>query len=430
MSSRLPRPIKDHSLRYQLANELHARPFPVMAAPGMAVFLAIKKEIQAVGRNRAADLEHLIDLLQRHGAPHPESGATHYFGEIGKYQLKWEQHTEFVTYTIFGAGLGERAFDPAEFELFPDDWLASMPGVRMTSALIRIEPRVDDDTIAERLSDWFVPESLAVSNVLDHAAVVASDFRIDPAGHLRIAMFVSRDTGRRRIGRVVQRLCEIETYKTVSMLGFSRAREMQLRMGEIDQNLTVLMADMTSGSSAADQTLDGLLSISAELENLSAQSAFRFAATEAYEAIVGQRIDVLREQRFSGQQTFGEFMIRRYDPAMRTVKSTAQRLNTLADRAMRAGQLLRTRVDVERSAENQALLESMDKRADLQLRLQRTVEGLSVVAISYYAVSLAGYLTYPIAAPFGVSKTMLSSFITLPVVALVWIAVRRIRKNI
>jgi uncharacterized membrane-anchored protein len=97
---------------------------------------------------------------------------------------------------------------------------------------------------------------------------------------------------------------------------------------------------------------------------------------------------------------------------------------------MRAGQLLRTRVDVERSAQNQALLESMDKRAALQLRLQRTVEGLSVVAISYYAVSLAGYLGYPLAALVGVSKTMLSALITLPVVALVWMAVRRVRKNI
>jgi uncharacterized membrane-anchored protein len=172
------------------------------------------------------------------------------------------------------------------------------------------------------------------------------------------------------------------------------------------------------------------LSISAELESLSAQSAFRFAATEAYEAIVGQRVEVLRERRFAGRQTFGEFMIRRYDPAMRTVKSTALRLSAMADRAMRAGQLLRTRVDVERSAQNQALLESMDKRAALQLRLQRTVEGLSVVAISYYAVSLAGYLAYPLAAVAGVSKTMLSSFITVPVVALVWMAVRRIRKNI
>ena len=422
--------IEDHSLRYTLANELHARPFPAIAAPGTAVFLAIKQENHAVGRDRVADLGHLIDLLHRYGAPLPQTGATHFFTDLGKYQLKWEQHTEFVTYTLFGAGLSERAFDPAEFDMFPADWLAAMPGVRMTSALIRIETRPEAGTITERLQRWFVPESLAVCRLLDDAAVVASDFRIDPAGHLRIAMFASQELGTRRIGRVVQGFCEIETYKTMSMLGFSRARNMQFRMGEIDQNLTTLMADMTSGASAADATLDALLSISAELETLSAQSAFRFAATEAYEAIVAQRIDVLREQRFEGRQTFGEFMVRRYDPAMRTVKSTVLRLSTLADRAMRAGQLLRTRVDVERSAQNQALLESMDKRADLQLRLQRTVEGLSVVAISYYAVSLAGYLTYPLAEPLGVSKTMLSSLITLPVVAMVWLAVRRIRKNL
>ena len=422
--------IEDHSLRYTLANELHARPFPAIAAPGTAVFLAIKQENHAVGRDRAADLGHLIDLLHRYGAPYPQTGATHFFTDLGKYQLKWDQHTEFVTYTLFGAGLSERAFDPVEFDMFPADWLAAMPGVRMTSALIRIETRPEAGTITERLQKWFVPESLAVCRLLDDAAVVASDFRIDPAGHLRIAMFASQELGTRRIGRVVQRFCEIETYKTMSMLGFSRARNMQSRMGEIDQNLTTLMADMTSGASAADATLDALLSISAELETLSAQSAFRFAATEAYEAIVAQRIDVLREQRFEGRQTFGEFMVRRYDPAMRTVKSTVLRLSTLADRAMRAGQLLRTRVDVERSAQNQALLESMDKRADLQLRLQRTVEGLSVVAISYYAVSLAGYLTYPLAEPLGVSKTMLRSLITLPVVAMVWLAVRRIRKNL
>ena len=422
--------IEDHSLRYTLANELHARPFPAIAAPGTAVFLAIKQENHAVGRDRVADLGHLIDLLHRYGAPLPQTGATHFFTDLGKYQLKWEQHTEFVTYTLFGAGLSERAFDPAEFDMFPADWLAAMPGVRMTSALIRIETRPEAGTITERLQRWFVPESLAVCRLLDDAAVVASDFRIDPAGHLRIAMFASQELGTRRIGRVIQRFCEIETYKTMSMLGFSRARNMQSRMGEIDQNLTTLMADMTSGASAADATLDALLSISAELETLSAQSAFRFAATEAYEAIVAQRIDVLREQRFEGRQTFGEFMVRRYDPAMRTVKSTVLRLSTLADRAMRAGQLLRTRVDVERSAQNQALLESMDKRADLQLRLQRTVEGLSVVAISYYAVSLAGYLTYPLAEPLGVSKTMLSSLTTLPVVAMVWLAVRRIRKNL
>ena len=172
-----------------------------------------------------------------------------------------------------------------------------------------------------------------------------------------------------------------------------------------------------------------MLRHSAELERLDAQVAFRFGATWAYQAIVDQRIDVLREERFKGRQTFYEFMMRRYDPAMRTVRSTETRLTTLVDRARRAGELLRTKVDVERSAQNQALLESMDKRADLQLRLQKTVEGLSVVAISYYAVSLVGYLAYPLAEVVGMTKGALTALITLPVVGAVWYLVHRIRRS-
>jgi uncharacterized membrane-anchored protein len=123
-------------------------------------------------------------------------------------------------------------------------------------------------------------------------------------------------------------------------------------------------------------------------------------------------------------------MMRRYDPAMRTVRATKDRLGTMADRAMRAGELLRTRVDVDRSAQNQSLLEGMNRRAELQLRLQRTVEGLSVVAISYYAVSLTGYLLYPLTEVLDVSKGMVTAAVTVPVVALVWWMVQRIRKQI
>ena len=248
-----------------------------------------------------------------------------------------------------------------------------------------------------------MPESLTVSEVLDKSAVVAGDFRVDASGHQRFALFVAAETGPRRIGRVIQRICEIETYKSMSMLGFSTARSISPRMAQIDAELSELMADMTQAQKSPERTLDALLKISAELENLSAQVAFRFGATGAYEAIVNQRIQVLREERFTGRQTFGEFMMRRYDPAMRTVKASERRLSAMADRAMRAGNLLRTRVDVERSAQNQSLLESMNARADLQLRLQKTVEGLSVVAISYYAVSLAGYLMSPLASPLAIS---------------------------
>ena len=421
-------PIADHPLRYALANELHARPFPSVDAPSRAAYLAIKPAENAAGRDRDADRAHLIDLLDRFGAQHPQPDATHYFGDIGRHQLKWESHTEFVTYTIFGQGNANQPFDATTFDLFPKDWLDAAPGVRITSALIRVEVAGTDDGIADKINDWMVSESLAVSRVLEDDMVIAGDFRIDHAGHMRFAAFARPNTGNRRIGRVVQRMCEIETYKAMSMLGLSRARTLGAQMGKSDAALTKLLSDMCREGADAAVILQELLEVSAELENTIAQSAFRFGATGAYEKIVNQRIAVLREERFGGRQTFGEFMMRRFDPAMRTVTSTQDQLRTMSDRALRAGNLLRTRVDVERSAQNQALLTSMDKRAGLQLRLQRTVEGLSVVAISYYAVNLVLYILGPVAKA-GISKITLAAITTPIVLLIVWLMMERIHKK-
>jgi uncharacterized membrane-anchored protein len=423
--------IKDYPQRYALTGELHARPFPSLRAPSAVVFLAIKQPEDAASRDKQQDLAHLIALLDHYGAPRPDAQATHYYGEMGKFWIKWEQHTELVTYTVFRNDMGEKAFDPAEFDVFPDYWLDAAPGGRITSALLRLMPRPQtDEEIRDKLAEWLVPESLAVASVLDDAAVVASDFRIDSAGHLRIAIFADAQTGERRIGRIIQRLCEIEMYKSASMLGFSMARWLSPQLNELDVKLTDLMAQMRGSSARAEDTLHGLLDISVELETLAAKTAFRFGATGAYRAIVGQRIEVLREVRFMGRQGFGEFMMRRYEPAMRTVESSENRLKAMSERAIRASELLRTRVDVERSAQNQEILASMDKRADLQLRLQKTVEGLSVVAISYYAVSLAGYLLYPASELLGISKGTLIAMITLPVVGAVWLMVRRLKKHL
>ncbi|MFN6977502.1 MAG: DUF3422 family protein [Gemmobacter sp.] len=423
-------PLEDHPQRYALVNELHARPFPSLEAPCHAVYLAIKEPVDAANRDRALDRAHLLALLDRHGAAHPQPGATHWSGDLGRSTLKWESHTEFVTYSAFAPGLPGRPFDPVKAEVFPADWLSMAPGRRLCSVLVRVEHMPDDeDQIVRNLEDWFVPESLAASWVIDGQAIVAGDFRIDPAGHMRFAVFVRKGIGARRIGRIVQRLCEIETYRAMSMLGLQRARALSARLNALDPQLTALVGAMQSDGRKAEDTLHELLRISSELESLAVQFAFRAGATAAYEAIVNERISVMREARFGGRQTFGEFMQRRYDPAMRTVKSAERRLGQMVDRAARAAELLRTRVDVERSAENQLLLASMDRRADLQLRLQRTVEGLSVVAISYYAVNLASYLAYPVSEPLGLSKGGLTAALTLPVVLAVWLLVRRIRRS-
>jgi uncharacterized membrane-anchored protein len=422
--------LKDHPRRYELANELHARPFPALQAPCRAAFIAIKRERDAASRDRAADRAHLDALLDRFGAQRPAPGATHFFGQLGKHRLKWESHTEFVTYTLFSDGVSERPFDGAMFDVFPADWLAEAPGVRITSALIRVETELHGDDIGPKLADWFVPESLAASTVLDDSAVLASDFRIDTNGHVRFAVFIAEGTGERRVGRIVQRLCEIETYKSMAMLALPRARSLSGELGEMDRSLSDLVGALRENRAGSEETLEGLLTIGSNLETMLARSSFRFGAMEAYEALVQQRIEVFRETRFGGRQTIAEFMTRRFDPAMRTCRSVQGRMEALAERAKRAGDLLSTRVNVDRLDQNATLLRSMDERAGAQLRLQKTVEGLSVVAISYYALQLVASFLYPLGVGFGWTKEMVMAIVVIPVVAIVWGAVRRIRKQI
>lgn len=425
--SRLP----DHPLRHAMVDELHARPFPVLGAPCQVVYFAIKEPKDARKRDRERDRAHLIGLLDQFGVNPPEPNATHFNASLGNTDLKWESHTEFVTYSAFTPVLDTHPFDPAGAAVLPPDWLAKAPGQTMVAMMIRVEDLPDhEDQILPKLLDWFTSESLAVSYVLDGAAVIAGDFCIDAAGFMRFAVFVRKGTGTRRIGRIVQRLCELETYRAASMLGLPRAWELSGELNALDPRLSTLVSGLDERGESAEEALHELLSIAAQLERLAVQTSFRLPATAAYEAIVNQRISVLREMRFQGRQTFAEFMMRRYDPAMRTVRATEARLNLMADRAARAAELLRTRVDVTRSAQNQELLQSMDTRADMALRLQHTVEGLSVIAISYYVLELMAYLTAPLAESQHFPKVWIMAGAVPLVLLLVWAGIRRLRARV
>lgn len=427
-------PLADYPDRFSLSNELHARPFPELSAPCRAAHLAIKQEKGAAERDRALDLAHLTKLLDRYGAPHPAPGANHHSCKLGRGILKWEQHTEFVTYTLFADGVSDVPFDGSLYAMFPQDWLAEAPGKVLTSCLVRVEQAQDqsgaDARVGEAFGSWFVPESLAVASVIDGAAVIGGDFRIDEHGHVRFAVLAREGTGKRRLGRIVQRLLEIETYKSMSMLTLPQARIVTGKVAELDRDLAQIVAQMAANPGEDQALLDRLLQISAAVELLSSSSAFRFSAAGAYEAIIAQRIEVLREERIQSRQTFGEFMMRRFDPAMRTCRSANHRLHELSQRAERTSNLLRTRVDVASATQNAEVLRRMDERAALQLRLQETVEGLSVVAISYYAVNLVANLLKPMGAARGIGEGWIYAGITLPVLLLVWGLVRRVRRRI
>jgi uncharacterized membrane-anchored protein len=421
--------LKNHSRRYELANELHARPFPEIPGPGQALCIAMTNPSGA-----AVARAQLIDLLDKFGAAHPPPEANHHHGDLGRNRLKWERHSEFVTYTLFLDVLAEKPFSSDPQSALPDDWLAVLDGEVITSILVRIERAETAQDVEQRLDseirNRFVGESLAAAFVLDKNAVVAGDFRIDEAGHVRFAVIGIGDVGARRMGRVVQRVLEIETYKQMAMLTLPVARKVFAEVGILETELSSISKAMADKKANPDKTLDRLLEVSAEVEVLSAAAAFRFSAGRAYGAIVDQRVKVLREDRILQRQLFSEFMMRRFDPAMRTCQAAEKRLEDLSQRAARAAELLGTRVSVAGAEQNRQLLESMNKRAALQMRLQETVEGLSVVAVSYYAVNLLVYLLAPLTKHYVEDKTVLAGILVLPVMLAVWLMVRRIKARV
>lgn len=424
-------PATEHPLRYSLVNELHNRPSPRLRAPSTCVFVAFKELQDAPNRDRNIDHAHLTELTSRHGAPRPDPDDSHYQAQLGRHDLKWESHTEFVTYMATSPGLPTRPFDPSAAAIFPSEWQMNAPGKRVAAVMVQIEIMPEDPKDAlDQISPLFAKDSLTVVWVLDETAMIAGDFRIDSDGWMRFVIFVRSDVGEGRTGRLVHRLVELETYRAMSMLGLERARSLGRKLNEVDSRLSAIVDNISEDARDADTVLQELLSVSAELEAQAVMHTFRFGATRAYEAIVMDRIHTLRETRFRGRQMLTEFMRRRYQPAMRTIKSNESRLDAMLERAARAGELLRTKVDVERSAQNQALMTRMDRRADLQLRLQHTVEGLSVVAISYYAVGLLSYGLYPAAAAFNIEKSYLVAALTPIAVLVVWWGMRRVRQNL
>jgi uncharacterized membrane-anchored protein len=229
------------------------------------------------------------------------------------------------------------------------------------------------------------------SAVGDGAGLAYSDFLNHPDGFGR---FLLVDQGFTPLvaGRMLQRLFEIEAYRMMALLAFPVARRLSPRILAIERALAGLTDDIARDGGRDEKLLQELTRLAAEVESGLSASQFRFGACRAYAELVRTRIAELRELRLSGLQTIDEFMSRRFTPAVATCGTVSQRLHDLSERVAQASHLLSTRVDIAREHQNHALLASMDRRAKLQLRLQQTVEGLSIAAIVYYMAGVVGYV--------------------------------------
>ncbi len=185
----------------------------------------------------------------------------------------------------------------------------------------------------------------------------------------------------------------------------------------------------SEGFSENHALLDELIGLAAELEAGASRAMYRFGATRAYDELVRLRLSSAGEHALPGQTSWSVFLARRYNPAIRTCTTIAERQDLLSRKLARAAQMLRTRVDIDLERQNQAQLQSMNDRVRLQLRLQQTVEGLSVAAITYYVASLVHHVLEGVHHAGVPVDATVGTAISVPLVLVgVWWTVRRIRR--
>ena len=380
----------NHPQRFDLNHELHARPFAELRPPAAASYLALL----AGDATRQLEQECLAELCARYGRPLPAIAGNHYSADLGPFQIKWERHTEFTSYTFLGEASPtlSSAFASPVIDLVPQEWLAVLPGTVIAAAHVALLPAAAGPTPSDEIAAFFGGNAVVGARIGEGAGAVYTDFRIHGDGFSRFLVFDVHLTSR-QAGRMLQRVLEVETYVMQALLTFPLARGLLPELAASDRRLAEITTRMAEAVPADEPALlDQLTRLAAEIEHSVSASHYRFGAARAYYALVENRIAELREMRIEGVQTFREFTERRLAPAMNTCESVARLQSALSERIDRASQLLRTRVEVTREQQNQALLASMDRRARLQLRLQQTVEGLSVAAVTYYTVGLIGYL--------------------------------------
>lgn len=406
----------DDALRTQLHNEVHARPPARIRLPALITYVAVLNE----GISRQQECDHLRRLPGQASLPIEALQDNFLRLRLNGYSVKWERHTEFTRFAVLQplppeAALGALQPDLLSQLAVPKEWLQQIPGRTVAAVQLALvtAPLDDPHTLSTQALAWFGGRTLLASlmgsstnpaNGVPDPKLSRPGY-VHPMGHsLAFTQFKLRDDGFERmlvvlpdnhnparVGRIAQRLLELETYRLLALRGLPAAKSLGRQLASAERELASITAQLENKTASDQALLDTLVSLAASIERAIAENDYRFSATQAYHALVGQRITELREKALPGIQTIGVFMRRRLAPAMATVAATSQRLASLSERVARTSDLLRTRVNIATEGQNQQLLEKLTRGQELQLHLQSTVEGLSIAAISYYVISLLLY---------------------------------------
>jgi uncharacterized membrane-anchored protein len=245
----------DHPQRRALADEVHARPPEPLETPARATYVALLIEDE----DRAREHAHVAALCAGYGVAAPGAEATHFAAQLGAVRLKWERHGEFSGFTFFAPGLSPQPFSEPVVAMLPEGWLAGLPGATLVAAHAKLTraPDAPEPPDAAALAALFEGNIVVGAEIGEGAGLAYTDFRIHADGFSRF-LVCNRSFTPRQTGRMLQRLFEIEVYRTLALLALPIARRQAPRTIAIERSLAALtgqIADNGGGDEALLQEL-------------------------------------------------------------------------------------------------------------------------------------------------------------------------------
>jgi uncharacterized membrane-anchored protein len=414
-----PHRFPDHPFRQAVLDEVHARPIEFVACPARVRRVAL---LLPQHPNAVSEAHRLFsEWCARGGLQRPAEHARQHSFDAGGRHVTWELHTEFVTIT-WASRLEDAENWPGEvgLEAFESEMLI---------AAARIDV-IDGTSVPERILAGFQRSSLCASSIENGQGQVATDFVTDTDGFTRFELAAGQ-IGPLRRAIIVRRLLEIETYRALALLGLPLARSISPDLRSAETRLGTLVEGMVYATTTdqAQAALSALHALSVKTGELLEKTSYRFAASHAYGEVLRARLKGLGEQRTEAASTLERYLGNRIDPALATCRAVEKREAALAEKIDRATELLNTRISLDIQTQNKEVLNTIANTARSQFRLQRTVEGLSTIAITYYLLGILGYVLNGLTEFAQISKPLVIA-LAAPVVLLgVWLLIRSVRDH-
>jgi uncharacterized membrane-anchored protein len=419
--------MREHPARRQVVGEMHLRRWPAVCVPGVILqWLRLASE-----DDKAAQRDILLGLPQSDRFEQT-AGQRHIAGALSDtVRFVWEAHSEASSLTLFAAADGGLSLD--RLTARADFSAAVAMGERLPGDIIRasrIWIAADDNSVDHSgLINALVADEL-VSCHVGAGARLWSDFRIGPEGYGRMVI-AANGLPPGDLTRLLQRLQELGNYRNLALLGLPTAQGHWPRLNAAEEELRRIGQDQIRADMRDDDLMARASALSLELTSLATDASFRMSATAAYAKLVEDRLGELAVAPIEGYPSLVDFTQRRFLPAVRTCAAFTRREGQLSLRAAQLTSLLRARIETRIENQNARLLASMERSAALQLRLQQLVEGLSVVALSYYSLALLEKLLIGAQEieP-AIHAHLIVAVLTLPVAGAVWLGLKRMKKRI